>query len=111
MSSRLAAAALATIATCGYASANTVLSCTGTMKSPGISTNQAYVLSVTVDPVKKTVMVGDTGPTPIQGDTDKTITLGSAASPTFGVLNEVTGTIFVSTFQPVATYRGVCKPD
>jgi hypothetical protein len=82
------------------------------MESSGISTNQAYVLSVTVDLVKKTVMIGDTGPAPIQGDaSDKTITFGGATSPTFGILNKVTGTIFVSTFQPVATYRGICKPD
>jgi hypothetical protein len=110
MSSRVAAATLATIATCGYALANTVLSCTGTMETPGISTNQAYVLSVTVDPVKKTVTVGDTGSIPLEADaSDKTITFGSAASPIFGILNRVTGTIFVSTFQPVATYRGVCN--
>jgi len=110
MSTKVPAATLAIIATCGDALANIILACSGTMEGPGISTKQGYVLSVAVDSTKKTVMVGDTGPIPMQGDvTDETITFGSATSPTFGILNKVTGAIFVSTFQPVATYRGVCK--
>jgi hypothetical protein len=110
MSTKVAAAMMATIAECLAASADIVLTCSGTMEVPGVSTKQAYALSVTVDPIKKTVMVGDTGPIPMQSDvTDETITFGSATSPTFGILNKVTGAIFVSTFQPVATYRGVCS--
>jgi len=110
MFTKVAATALATIAASGYAWANIVLTCSGTMEVPGVSTKQGYVLSVTVDLTKKAVTVGDTGPIPMQGDaTDETITFGSATSPTFGILNKVTGTIFVSTFQPVATYRGVCS--
>ena len=97
---------------CGYAFASVVLSCSGTMEGPEISTKQGYVLSITVDPVKKTVMIGDTAPIPIQGDaTNNTITFGNATSSTFGILNRVTGSIFVSTFQPVATYRGVCNQN
>jgi hypothetical protein len=110
MSTRVAAAALATVATCGRASASVVLSCSGTMEGPGVSTKRGYVLSVTVHPAKRTVMVGDAGPVPIEGDaTDDAITFGGAASPTFGILNKATGAIFVSTLQPVATYRGVCN--
>jgi len=110
MFTKVAAVMLATIAADDAASANTVLTCSGTMEVPGVSTKQSYVLSVTVDPIKKTVMVGDIGPIPMQGDvSDETITFGSATSPTFGILNKTTGAIFVSTFQPVATYHGVCS--
>ena len=112
MITNVAAITLATITMCGYAFASVVLSCSGTMEGPEISTKQAYVLSITVDPVKKTVMIGDTEPIPIQGDaTNNTITFGNATSSTFGILNRVTGSIFVSTFQPVATYRGVCNQN
>ena len=110
MFTKVAATALATIAASGYAWANIVLTCSGTMEVPGVSTKQGHVLSVTVNSTKKTVMVGDNEPMPIQeGAGDETITFGSATSPSFGILNKGTGTIFVSTFQPVATYRGVCK--
>jgi len=34
---------------------------------------------------------------------------GTASSPTFGILNALTGTLFVATFEPVSTYRGVSK--
>ena len=110
MFTKVATTVLATIAASGYAWANIVLTCCGTMEMPGVSTKQGYVLSVTVDSTKKTVMVGDSEPMPIQeGAGDETITFGSATSPSFGIFNKGTGTIFVSTFQPVATYRGVCK--
>ena len=67
-------------------------------------------MSITIDPVRKTVTVGDAAPIPIQGDgTNTTITFGAATSPTFGILNRVSGALFVSTFEPVTTYRGVCK--
>jgi len=66
-------------------------------------------LSITIDPIQKTVTVGYAAPIRFQGDaTNNTITFGTATSPTFGILNRVTGTLFVSTFQPVTTYRGVC---
>ena len=52
--------------------------------------------------------VGDAAPISFQGDaTNNTITFGTSTSLTFG-LNKVIGTLFVSTFQPVTTYRGVC---
>jgi hypothetical protein len=58
-------------------------------------------LSVTIDPVGKTVKVGDLSPLPIQGDAiDNTITFGSAASPTFGILNRTTGALWISSFEP-----------
>ena len=99
---------LATVGTCGDARANVVLSCSGTMEGTESLSKQTH-LSITIDPVQKTVMVGDAAPIPFQGDaTNNTITFGTATSPTFGILNRVTGTIFVSTFQPVTTYRGVC---
>ena len=109
MFTKVAATALATIAASGYAWANIVLTCSGTMEVPGVSTKQGHVLSVTVNSTKKTVMVGDAAPIPFQGDaTNNTITFGTSTSLTFGILNRVTGTLFVSTFQPVTTYRGVC---
>ena len=107
---RVAVIALVTPATCGNARANVVLSCSGIMEGPGIRTERAHLLSVTIDPALKTVTVGDAAPVPIQGDaTNNTITFGAATSPTFGILNRVTGALFVSTFEPVTTYRGVCK--
>ena len=106
---KLAAVTLAILATCGHARANAVFSCSGTLEGPGIPTDRAHLLSVAVDSVRKTVTVGDVAPIPIQGDPTDTITFGDATSPTFGILNAVTGALFVSTFQPVTTYRGVCK--
>lgn len=112
MITNVAAITLATIAMHGYALASIVLSCSGTMEGPETLTKQAYVLTITVDPVKKTVMIGDSEPIPIQSEvTNNTITFGNATSATFGILNRVTGSIFVSTFQPVATYRGVCNQN
>jgi hypothetical protein len=106
---KVAAITLAILATCGYARANVVLSCSGTMEGPGIRTERAQLLSVTIDSVGKTVTVGDAGPTPFQRDaTNSTITFGNATSPTFGILNTMTGALFVSTFEPVTIYRGVC---
>jgi hypothetical protein len=106
---KVAAVTLAILGTCGHARANVVFSCSGTLEGPGIPTDRAHLLSVSVDSARKTVTVGDAGPIPIQGDNDNTITFGNATSPTFGILNAVTGALFVSTFQPVTTYRGVCK--
>lgn len=108
---RVAAASVASIATCDCGLANVVLSCSGTMDGPGVSTQQqASVLSVTLDPTKGTVVVGDAGPIPALSDAaDRTLTFGNATSPIFGILNTVTGSIFISHFAPVATYRGVCK--
>ena len=107
---KVAAIALASLATYGHARANVVLSCSGIMDRPGIRTERAHSLSITIDPVRKTVTVGDAAPIPIQGDgTNTTITFGAATSPTFGILNRVSGALFVSTFEPVTTYRGVCK--
>jgi hypothetical protein len=106
---KVAAVTLAILATCGHARANVVFSCSGTLEGPGIPTDRAHLLSVSVDSARKTVTVGDAGPIPIEGDTtDNTITFGNATSPTFGILNAVTGALFVSTFQPATTYRGVC---
>ena len=105
---KVAAIMLATLATRGDARANVVLSCSGTMEGTESLSKQAH-LSITIDPVQKTVRVGDAAPIPFQGDaTNNTITFGTATSPTFGILNRMTGTLFVSTFQPVTTYRGVC---
>jgi hypothetical protein len=98
---RVAAITLAILATCGHARANVVLSCPGTMEGPGILTDRTHLLSVTIDSVRKTVTVGDAAPIPIQGDaTNNTITFGNATSPTFGILNMMTGALFVSTFEP-----------
>ena len=106
---KVAAIMLATLATCGHARASVVLSCSGAMEGAGSLTKQAH-LSITIDPVQRTVTIGDATPIPFQGDTtNNTITFGTATSPTFGILNRVTGTVFVSTFQPVTTYRGVCS--
>src|SRR6516225_6228416 len=64
---------------------------------------------VPIDPDQKTVTVGDAAPIPFQGDaTNNTITFGAATSPTFGIPNAVTATLFMSSFRPVTTYRGVC---
>ena len=107
---KVAAITLATLATCGNARANVVLSCSGIMEGPGIRTERGHSLSITIDPVRKIVVVGDAAPIPIQGDaTSNTITFGSASSPTFGILNRASGALFVSTFEPVTTYRGICK--
>jgi hypothetical protein len=106
---RVAASMLATVATCGCARANIVLSCSGTMEGAGTPAKQVD-LSISIDSVRKTVTVGDAAPISFQSDaTNSTITFGSATSPTFGILNKVTGAIFVSTFQPVTTFRGVCS--
>jgi hypothetical protein len=68
------------------------------------------LLSITVDSARKTVTFRDNGTIPIRGNTtDDTITFGDANSPTFGILNAVTGALFVSTFEPVTAYRGICK--
>jgi hypothetical protein len=107
---KVAAVTLAILATCGHARANVVFSCSGTLEGPGIPTDRAHLLSITVDSARKTVTFSDDGTIPIQGDTtDNTITFGNASSPTFGILNAVTGALFVSTFEPVTTYRGICK--
>ena len=103
---KVAAIMLATLATCGDARANVVLSCSGTMEGTESLSKQAH-LSITIDPVQKTVTVGNAAPIPFRA-TNNTITFGTATSLTFGILNRVTGTLFVSTFQPVTTYRGVC---
>jgi|HubBroStandDraft_6_1064221.scaffolds.fasta_scaffold727684_1 hypothetical protein len=107
---KVATITLAILATCGHARANVVvLSCSGTMEGPGISTERAHLLSVTIDVVGKTATVGDAAPTPFQRDaTNNTITFGNATSSTFGILNTMTGALFVSTFEPVTIYRGVC---
>ena len=105
---KVAAIMLTTLATCGDARANVVLSCSGMMGGAESLSKQAQ-LSITIDPVQKTVRVGDAAPIPFQGDaTNNTITFGTSTSLTFGILNRVNGTLFVSTFQPVTTYRGVC---
>ena len=107
---KVAAITLATLATCGNARANVVLSCSGIMEGPGIRTERGHSLSITIDPVRKIVVVGDAAPIPIQGDaTNNTITFGSASSPTFGILNRASGALFVSSFEPVTVYRGICK--
>jgi hypothetical protein len=107
---KVATVTLAILAACGHARANVVFSCSGTLEGPGILTDRAHLLSITVDSVGKTVTVGNAGAIPIQGDiTDNTITFGNATGPTFGILNAVTGALFVSTFEPVTTYRGVCN--
>ena len=105
---KVAAIMLTTLATCGDARANVVLSCSGTMEGTESLRKQTH-LSITIDPIQKTVTVGYAAPIRFQSDvTNNTITFGTATSPTFGILNRVTGTLFVSTFQPVTTYRGVC---
>lgn len=107
---RVATVTLTILATCGHARANVLFSCSGTLEGPGIRTERAHLLSVTVDSAGKTVTFGNAGAIPIQGDTtDDTITFGNATGPIFGILNAVTGALFVSTFEPVTTYRGVCK--
>lgn len=110
MLTRVTAAAVASVATCNCGLADVALSCSGTMDGPGVSMQQASALSITLDPTKGTVTVGDAGPIPAQRDAaERTLTFGNATSPTFGILNTVTGSIFISHFVPVATYRGVCK--
>ena len=106
---KVAAIMLATLATCGDARANVVLSCSGTMEGAESLRKQAH-LSITIDPVQKTVTVGDAAPIPFQGDaTNNTITFGAATSPTFGIPNAVTATLFMSSFRPVNhTPCGVC---
>jgi hypothetical protein len=101
---------MAILATCGHARANVVFSCSGTLEGPGIPTDRTLLLSITVDSAGKTVTFRYNGILPILGDTtDDTITFGDANSPTFDILNAVTGAFFVSTFEPVTTYRGICK--
>jgi hypothetical protein len=107
---KVATVTLAILATCGHARANVVFSCSGTLEGPGIPTDRAHLLSITVDSDRKTVTFRDDEAIPIQGDTaDNTITFGNASSATFGILNAVTGALFVSTFEPVTTFRGICK--
>jgi hypothetical protein len=105
---RTAAAAIATVATCNCALANIALSCSGTMDEG--STQQASMLSVILDPIQGTIAFGDAAPIPAQRDAaDRTFTFGNATSSTFGIFNMATGSIFISSYGPVATYRGVCK--
>ena len=100
---------LATVATCGDARANVVLSCSGTMEGTESLRKQTH-LSITIDPIQKTVTVGYAAPIRFQGDaTNNTITFGAATSPTFGIPNAVTATLFMSSFRPVNhTPCGVC---
>ena len=74
---KVAAIALASLATYGHARANVVLSCSGIMDGPGIRTERAHSLSITIDPVRKIVVVGDAAPIPIQGDATKPWFAGS----------------------------------